>query len=217
MLNKNNNKTKHKFKNYDLKLLKEINAYDDKSLLNSLKAYHKYLFNNKNDDKELNQSFEYETIDFCGKQKVEAIKLKTRKNSFTSSSNGTQIDFHNVMNNPFINYLGDRKNSVNNIVEITKKIQNLLLNPNTSKKRSMIKLENFSMKNKKQLKKKDLKTLSKEGIEKLENEKKKKLNKLLQNTNKDVIRIKKQMDDLVDKRIRKFQQSKIEYENDFIV
>ena len=82
----------------------------------------------------------------------------------------------------------------------------------------MIRLDSFVKKNIKKLKnEKDIKTLSKEGFIKLENERKIKLNKLLQNTNKDVIKIRKKMDDLVNIHKKRFQQSKIEYESDTIV
>ena len=218
MLNKNNKKIKKKFQHRGSMIVNEMNINEDKSLLNNLRIYHKYLYNNKNNDKEFDHFFEYEKIDFCGIQKVVATKLKTAKNTFLSSSSDRKIDFHKVMKNPFIDYLNEQENSANYMAEITKKIHNLILTPNTSKNRKMIRLDSFVKKNIKQLKnEKDIKTLSKEGFIKLENERKIKLNKLLQNTNKDVIKIRKKMDDLVNIHKKRFQQSKIEYESDTIV
>ena len=116
------------------------------------------------------------------------------------------------MKNPFEEYSGN--NSKINPLEngdLANKIQQLILNPNTSKLRNKKIWISSKVNNEiKTLSMKELRSLSNKGYEKMKADKYKKFDLLVKNTNKEVIELEKKLDELLEINKKVFLEAKDE-------
>lgn len=164
-----------------------------------------------------NSNFNYQFIEFKGKRRLIVTNLTNCKRKKTFSLKGINDDFHHIMKNPFEN----ESNNIGNVKKynpleqnnLAKKIQQLLLNPNTSKVRNNHSSTNNKYNNEnKILSYKEMKALSKQGFEKMEADKYRRFNLLVKNTNKEVIQLEKRLDELFEENKKVFLGAKSEFD-----
>ena len=160
-----------------------------------------------------NSNINYQVIEFKGKDSLIATKLTNRNRKITTIKKNTKKeDFHHIMKNPFEGYSGN--NSKINPLEngdLANKIQQLILNPNTSKLRNKkIWISNKVNNEIKSLSMKELRSLSNKGYEKMKTDKYKKFDLLVKNTSKEVIELEKKLDELLEINKKVFLEAKDE-------
>ena len=236
--NSKNKKSKSKSKSKSQSKNKNKIDYDSdvysKKLPQNLKFFSKRFFqdnnlknkrknNNKDSRKSIyesrsrnNSNLKYQILDFKGKRNLIVTNLtyKKRNNSY-AGKNKKEEDFRHIMKNPFKNNYDNFGLGINNTFnllennELAKKIQNLLLNPNTSKIRNNKVLLNPKLFNEnKSMTYKELREISKKGFEKMEEEKYKKFNLLVDNTHKEVKHMEAKMEELFEENKKIFLDEK---------
>lgn len=174
----------------------------------SLQKTSKEFLENKQSNK-----INYQVIEFKGKDSLVATKLTNKNRKITTiKKNIKKEDFHHIMKNPFEEYSGN--NSKINPLEngdLANKIQQLILNPNTSKLRNKKIWISSKVNNEiKTLSMKELRSLSNKGYEKMKADKYKKFDLLVKNTNKEVIELEKKLDELLEINKKVFLEAKDE-------
>ena len=128
--------------------------------------------------------------------KDQIIKYKDKGNLFASNLTNTRRRHANLknINHKMKNYNSMEKN------KLEKRINQLLLSPNTNKVRNKNNLlgNNELNKENKILSYKEIKALSKKGFEKMKLDSYKRFNLLIKNTNKEVIHLGKKLDELLE-------------------
>ena len=163
-----------------------------------------------------NSNLNYQIIDFKGKSRLVVTNLtnKNRKTTYRIKNNKNE-DFHHIMKNPFEN----NSNTIEKNIEkkynplehndLANKIQNLILNPNTSKIRNnQVWLNNKLNYENKNISFKEIRALSQQGFEKMEADKYRRFNLLVKKTNKDVIQLEKKLDELLEENKKIFLDEK---------
>lgn len=161
-----------------------------------------------------NSNINYQVIDFKGKARLIATNLtnKNRKPTFMLKHKKSE-DFRHIMKYPFDSPIEGKKEKMNHIEQnnLAKKIQQLIINPNTSKVRNnQILLSNKVNNNDKNMSYKEIREISKKGFEKMEADKFRRFNLLVENTNKEVIQLEKRLDELLEVNKKIFLDAKEE-------
>lgn len=217
-------KLPHNIRFFHNHFFREQNKEENKKA-NSL-LFHSPNSNKKEDDKALltnrsnDDDIKYQVIEFGGKNRLMATKLTNQniKEPFSSQNNEeNDEDFHHIMKNPFPFYENNcedsngkevSNNTKNNPLEygdLANKIQQLILNPNTSKIRNNRIIVNTKLiPEKKELSYKEIRDISKKGYEKMMADKYRNFNNLIKNTNKEVIELGEKLDELLENNKKKF-------------
>ena len=149
-------------------------------------------------------------IDFKGKNKLVPSNLtKNRNNSYKFKK-----DFHHIMKNPFENNSNNNKKGkdrkFNHLDQnyLNNKIQNLILNQNSSIIKNNQIWFNNKLNENKNFSFKEIRALSQQGFEKMEADKYRRFNLLVKNTNKEVIQLEKKLDELLEENKKIFLDEK---------
>ena len=160
-----------------------------------------------------NSNINYQIVDFKGKKELIATNLtnRSRKPTYLLKNNKNE-DFHHIMKNPFEKYSNIGEKVKYNPLEhndLANKIQQLILNPNTSQVRNNPVFINNKINNEnKNITFKEIRNISKKGFEKMKADKFRRFNMLVNNTNKEVIQLEKKLDELLEENKRIFFNAK---------
>ena len=190
----------------------KINRKNSISSNKNKKANENDFFKSRN-----NSKINYQIVDFKGKKELIATNLTNRSRKPTYLlKNKKHEDFHHIMKNPFETNIGEKiKYNPLEHNDLANKIQQLILNPNTSKVRNNPTFINNKINNEnKNMSFKEIRNISKKGFEKMEADKFRRFNLLVNNTNKEVIQLEKRLDELLEENKKIFFNAK---DDDFYI